>query len=155
MYEEMRLNYETEIQKLVKEIEIEEYVTPDIIQQVADDEQQRRCIALHRITPHCTVLDSSQCPSLSLCLSVLCMYVRVHSRAQLLAKTSIKAMRALEERGGVIELAVQQLPKVQSGVVWINQTQLPQDTIDTLNRIMCRVWPERLYSRYIQCGGGG
>lgn len=71
--------------------------------------------------------------------------------AQLTAKTSIQAMRALEERGGVVEHAVQQLPKIQSGLVWINQTQLPQDTIETLNRIMCKVWPERLYSRYIKC----
>lgn len=65
-------------------------------------------------------------------------------------------MRLMEQVGGVVQkltpgkshYAYTPL-KVKSGTVWVNQTGLPAETISTLNRIMCDIWPEELWERYI------
>lgn len=73
---------------------------------------------------------------------------------QLIEETSLDSMKEKEEKGLLvqrkkIEDGKYEPPKVGSGIIWMNQTQVPAQVVSTLDRIMCDFWPLELTLHYL------
>lgn len=85
----------------------------------------------------------------------MCLFTPVsYDTLQLEFKTSMETMKELEENGALVQRHKHNShgydpPKVKSGIVWMNQTGVPTKIVETLNRIMCGVWPTELALHYL------